>query len=238
MHTKSESVSGLPVDFDWREYLSINTDVAEVFSTEKEATEHWLNHGFHEGRAYKCEDHGQALRPKSTQMFPKLDVLAKPGVLIEPETPVVAQLPTDFDWEDYLAINADVAEVCKSEAEAINHWMNHGFAEGRAYRAHFGNINGLPVDFNWREYLSVNADVAATFTTKDGAIDHWLNHGRHEGRRYRINSEPPRIPPDFDWQEYLLINRDVADLTDSREGAVNHWLNYGCSERRRYKFKI
>ncbi|MEM0354272.1 MAG: hypothetical protein QXW79_01685 [Thermoplasmata archaeon] len=45
----------LPPDFDWRAYLEINKDVGFVYNDEKGAIDHWLNHGFNEGRSYKYQ---------------------------------------------------------------------------------------------------------------------------------------------------------------------------------------
>lgn len=45
--------------------------------------------------------------------------------------------------------------------------------------------DALPPDFDWEEYLSINSDVGAVFSTEEGAIAHWLNHGLKEGRTHR-----------------------------------------------------
>jgi len=42
---------------------------------------------------------------------------------------------------------------------------------------------GLPADFNAEEYLILHPDVAKA---KVGAAEHYLDHGRHEGRPYRV----------------------------------------------------
>jgi len=39
-------------DFDWRYYLSEYPDLQEAYSTEEEAVEHYLNHGYKEGRDF------------------------------------------------------------------------------------------------------------------------------------------------------------------------------------------
>lgn len=41
---------------------------------------------------------------------------------------------------------------------------------------------GLPADFDPDRYYQLNPDVAAA---KADAVHHWMNHGRHERRRYR-----------------------------------------------------
>ena len=39
-------------NFDWRYYLSEYPDLQKVYSTEEEATQHYLDHGYKEGRDF------------------------------------------------------------------------------------------------------------------------------------------------------------------------------------------
>lgn len=44
----------------------------------------------------------------------------------------------------------------------------------------------LPLDFDWRAYLEWSADLADNgVTTRSRAIQHYLRHGRNEGRLYK-----------------------------------------------------
>lgn len=45
----------VPLDFDWKSYLSINTDVGLVHKDESGAIRHWLQYGYREGRSYKYQ---------------------------------------------------------------------------------------------------------------------------------------------------------------------------------------
>ena len=51
MHLTEYKRKMIPKDFNPQEYKSVNTDLQ--FQTEKELTEHFKNHGLHEGRLYK-----------------------------------------------------------------------------------------------------------------------------------------------------------------------------------------
>ena len=53
------------------------------------------------------------------------------------------------------------------------------------------NNNKLPIDFNWKTYLSLNEDVAKNrrFNTEEGSIEHWIKYGYKERRKYKINDE-------------------------------------------------
>ena len=55
----SRQVKGqIPQDFDYRDYLELNPDVAAGgFHGIEGAMRHWINHGMHEGRQYKKQQH-------------------------------------------------------------------------------------------------------------------------------------------------------------------------------------
>lgn len=71
-----------------------------------------------------------------------------------------------FDREWYLSTNPDVAA---SRADPLDHFLDHGWREGRDPTPRFS------VD----EYLENNPDIAAAGVNP---FVHWLQHGRHEGR--------------------------------------------------------
>ena len=45
----------------------------------------------------------------------------------------------------------------------------------------------VPPDFNWKTYLKLNPDICRyhVYTTQQGAISHWKQYGRAEGRPYK-----------------------------------------------------
>lgn len=50
--------------------------------------------------------------------------------------------------------------------------------------------NNLPIDFDWKIYLSLNEDVAKNrrFNTEEGSIEHWIKYGCKERRKYKIDT--------------------------------------------------
>ena len=49
-------------------------------------------------------------------------------------------------------------------------------------------IERLPIDFNWKMYLELNHDLLkAGFNNKKSVIEHYLNWGKNEGRKYKYN---------------------------------------------------
>jgi len=45
----------------------------------------------------------------------------------------------------------------------------------------------VPPDFNWKLYLELNPDISKyhAYSTQSGAISHWKQYGREEGRQYK-----------------------------------------------------
>jgi hypothetical protein len=95
------------------------------------------------------------------------------------------------------------------------------------------NFDKIPNDFDWKTYLDLNIDLN-NLKTKEQAINHYLNYGFNEKRRYSRNNLPSVVlPNDFDWKTYLDLNHDLNKLT-TKEEALNHYLNYGFDENRIY----
>ena len=107
----------------------------------------------------------------------------------------MAQVPQDFNWKVYLALNHDLRpNGVANEALAKRHWRMHGSREQRRYSTEH---------FSWEEYRDANPDLAAkeSWTEKD-FLDHWINQGIDEQRLpyFPIKSESqvplqPQVPP-------------------------------------------
>jgi alpha-tubulin suppressor-like RCC1 family protein len=81
--------------------------------------------------------------------------------------------PDVFNWLDYVAIN-QLQGALPDQLSAEAHWLQHGIVEGR---------NGSKT-FSPSQYLELNPDLANTLGAANyrGAIDHYMNSGRSEGR--------------------------------------------------------
>lgn len=107
--------------------------------------------------------------------------------------------PLDFDPDLYLALNPDVADRVAegTVAGALEHWLAEGRADERAgrrptvdepshYRARPGDCHPPSeaelAAFDPDLYLDRNPDVLRSGHSRDSALDHWILHGRHEGR--------------------------------------------------------
>jgi len=86
--------------------------------------------------------------------------------------------PEVFDWREYVARNGLQAVLAASSLRPLeaaeNHWLTQGIVQGlTASRT-----------FSAPQYLQLNPDVATAIgqTNYQGAIDHYINSGRGEGR--------------------------------------------------------
>jgi hypothetical protein len=113
--------------------------------------------------------------------------------------------PADFDWRWYVGAYSDLASAgIIDEKAAVRHWREHGFREGRSPRPSSPEAGieaqpGPPPGFDWRWYVTAYTDLAAAgVRDEEGAIRHWREHGRRDGRRFA-----PRRPNCFDWTTYV-----------------------------------
>lgn len=86
----------------------------------------------------------------------------------------------------------------------------------------------LPEDFDPQQYLDLNPDVRRA---KADPVAHYLQHGRSEGRAYRILADH-LVPADFDAEQYLEANPDLRSAgVDPRK----HYRTSGYWENRALK---
>jgi hypothetical protein len=72
-------------------------------------------------------------------------------------------------------------------------------------------------------------------TTEEEAFNHWINHGKNEGRSFS-NKDFIKFN-NFDWRYYIENNSDLKDLK-TKEEAWDHWVNHGKYENRLFKKKL
>lgn len=112
-----------------------------------------------------------------------------------------------FDAQEYLDTNTDLVSAGLTTANALEHFVNFGAAEGRR------------LAFNETGYLEANPDLSTAGLTTSDALGHYLNFGINENRV-------------LDAEDYLIANPDLvtAGLTASTAGS--HYLNFGKAEGR------
>ena len=87
-------------------------------------------------------------------------------------------------------------------------------------------MSELPSDFDWEAYLVLNQDVSSVSMTKEFAIQHWINNGIKEGRKYKLD-----FP--FDWKFYITHNTNLTNsYINTRLLAILHYIKYGKNNGR------
>lgn len=188
---------------DTRTYLALHPDIATAARQSGDDAEHFAQKHFHA--------HG---------------VLESRLHLTQEE---IAQLPTMFNADRYLALNPDVAEAAKAQSRdanafAIYHYLRHGKYEGRLFESDSPHIqpshscaradeSGLPSDFNPHEYRRLNK----------AEVDAWV----YEKVPLRW---PSHSMTKIETQEFLA-NLDIAE----EEAAIQHFLEIGKERGLPYK---
>ncbi|WP_447926364.1 glycosyltransferase [Vreelandella sp. EE27] len=234
------SEAALDKDF----YQKTYPDLASL--SEESLVQHWLDHGYSEGRfgseAYKAEferglkldaafyrehyvdlaelDEAQLYNHWYTQGYLE-GRYANAAHRAEHENGLV------LDVDYYRHAYADIAKM--SDKEALRHWYLHGYTEGRSgSRAHEAELHsGIELDIEY--YKQAYSDMALL---EDVAVSrHWYRHGYLEGRSAsKAHAELITKELDFDPDFYRATYEDAASLSDLR--ARQHWFSQGFLEGR------
>lgn len=156
---RAPNAAMLPVadGFDEDEYLQANQDVADAVAAENKLEsgyQHWVLYGANEGRTATYNN----------------------------GTPAVEAVPSIediFNADEYLAANPDVKAA---GVDPLQHFLNHGAAEGRAPNAEYREI---AENFNEGAYRTANKDVDSAIDAGriDNAYQHWVLYGQFEASR-------------------------------------------------------
>lgn len=199
---------------DWRFYLDYYADL-EAITTYQMACEHWLLFGQIEGRFPNAVVLHEYLALRQQELPSDFEaesyILLNPDLrglikhryrreqaiehYLEHGRQENRPYHSSFDWHFYRQYYEDLTDIC-SYAAACEHWINFGEAEGRFYCEHDLKIAidqrrpELPNGFDYQIYLQLNPDLDARFTSHQyreyQAIEHFLNHGQLEGRRFGL----------------------------------------------------
>ena len=90
------------------------------------------------------------------------------------------------------------------------------------------DIAKIPDDFCYKTYLFLNKDIRIDMNDENSAIQHYLNYGYKEARKYHFS----HIPEDFNSLIYLKLNKD---LKGGCFEAKYHYEFHGRYEERKYK---
>ncbi|MBD9511394.1 glycosyltransferase [Ensifer sp. ENS10] len=108
--------------------------------------------------------------------------------------PSESALPKGFDPYFYRHFYPDLLVAFHKDDELYHHYKRHGRKEKRfrseahLYKVLGGQDDGLPADFDYGSYLWLNRDLAPQYPVRWRAEEHFLRHGRREGRPYLLPS--------------------------------------------------
>lgn len=131
-------------EFDTSAYKSLNPDLQHM--TDKEATRHYKNHGFYEGRKYRNvvipSDFDVTAYKKlnyDLQHMTHEEAMNHYKIcgIYEARRYKNSYIPNNFDVSIYKNLYPDLHHM--SDEEAINHYKNNGFYERRKYK----NLNKI-----------------------------------------------------------------------------------------------
>ena len=148
----------VPAEFNWEEYLSINTDLLSIgIKTEEQAKQHYLYYGRQEERKYKITDKPLPSDFNWEEYISLNRDLPRYGIITEEQAKqhylifgkheerkykiTIKPLPNNFNWEEYLSLNSDLpGSGIITEAQAKDHYLNHGRQEKRKYKNYIGEV--------------------------------------------------------------------------------------------------
>jgi len=126
------------------------------------------------------------------------------------------QIPNDFDWKIYLALNSDLNKNCNEE-EVKLHYLNHGIFENRKYK------NELPNDFDWKLYIKLHLDLEK-ISNEEEAKWHYLNYGIFENRKYKNE-----YSNNFQLNDQLFTNHSLQNVINKKLNILFDLNNYNNS---------
>ncbi|WP_131197021.1 glycosyltransferase, partial [Lichenihabitans psoromatis] len=155
-----------------------------------------------------------------------INVLKKLIVLERKPHPKLMGTPLGFEFQTYVDAHRDLSAL-RSEKAAARHFYDHGALEGRLYnRAGISDFisnleeryGRLPDTFLWKDDLANYPDLSHLVSSYQAA-EHYLKHGRSEGR----------IPFRFDTELYRSLYFAGQSVPD--EALLEHFTTVGSEIR-------
>ena len=232
VNAKENIKNGIPEDFNWIEYRSLNKDLSSIKSY-PDAVKHYIHHGRRQNRKYKCDENLEDIF-KETRLK---------HINIE------NKMPDDFDWIIYKESNPDIKDQITDYFTAVKHYHEHGHRENRKYsnktdiqqqtqvQIQTQPANNLyrekiPIDFNWIAYKTLNVGLE-NIKNETQAKHHYSEHGFKESRIYTfpvdvknpINEIYQRKLDDIN-EKLRLLEEDKKFLEKEKKHIENDYTNW------------
>jgi GH25 family lysozyme M1 (1,4-beta-N-acetylmuramidase) len=241
--------------YDYQYYLDHNPDLAKWYKDDDMAMlQHFVNHGMAEGRRASAsfDVHSYYLRYADVRRafgknwklifmnyikYGKKSNRTATGVtkMVDAVTSLNGvDYSSVYDYQYYLDHNPDLAKWYKDDDMAmLQHFVNHGMAEGRRASA----------SFDVHSYALRYPDLRRAFGKNwKSLFMHYIQHGKRENRTATgvtkmmgaittLNSV--NYSPVYDYQYYLDHNPDLAKwYKDDDMAMLQHFVNHGMAEGR------
>ena len=205
--------------FDINFYLQNNTDLIENgINDEIEALQHWNNVGKNERRNYKYIHNQLDFYINEFNKFIEKNIFTKDeawDLLLN-----ISRKHQNINNENN--INEEISNIEDEKNELLNNIENK-------FNFNKEKKNNNIEDFDWNYYIYNNSDLIKNgINNKNNAINHWLNYGINEDRKYRFfnNSENYDLDDDSDNDlEYDLDNKLKNELEYDLEYELDNELN-------------
>jgi len=144
-----------------------------------------------------------------------------------------------FDASFYLSHYEDL-KIFRTRRQALNHYLNHGRAEGRfrnerEYQRHLETLSpDVRAGFDVAAYKFYNKDLAQKFSTEDEFFRHYVRHGHGEGRISQFPQDATMVEalPDHEkWQAIFRTSEFLAwcgDELDERPASREEAIELFC----------
>ena len=123
---------------------------------------------------------------------------------------------TKFDAEYYAQTYADVKEAIGNDENALyEHYVKYGKAEGRLpYDMGKDVVKTLTDDFDAAYYAKNNPDVVKALGDDENTLyQHYLEHGKKEGRLPNAKSEPAKTETTKTKEDTATKSKSSASVT-------------------------
>lgn len=159
---------------------------------------------------------------------------------------MVASKAKGFDASFYLSHYQDLKNI-KSKRQALAHYLKIGKSEGRFINEDIYLQNAwlensdIRDDFDVSAYKFYNKDLVSRFETDEEFFQHYVRHGRKEGRISRFAEDEDRdnqLPEEEKWKSIFSTSEFLAwcgdelgdDLPTSREDALEIFCTQGIEK--------
>ena len=203
--------------FDINFYLQNNTDLIENgINDEIEALQHWNNVGKNERRNYKYIHNQLDFYINEFNKFIEKNIFTKDeawDLLLN-----ISRKHQNINNENN--INEEISNIEDEKNELLNNIENKfNFKKEKK--------NNNIEDFDWNYYIYNNSDLIKNgINNKNNAINHWLNYGINEDRKYRFFNNSENYDSNDESDDESNDESDDESNDESNDDSESKSINY------------